>query len=188
MKHYFCLLVQWQNSYFRSCSEYARQVFPCQPQTSTVLGYKASWFGTRCHKPCLTPGFPVQFPSCWQPKRCHAKGTNWCMIWAVVGLRVWWVCLLLSLLHHHAKCLAAVAAIILRGPSSICFCTVQEAVQCVWCRKQRSFQLLGKGDPTVPGALLAHATASGAVGAAITATAIALLARAFSITCWGTLF
>lgn len=39
----------------------------------------------------------------------------------------------------------------------------------------------GKAEPTVPGALLAHATAWDAVGAAVTAAAIAVLARAFSI-------
>lgn len=68
-------------------------------------------------------------------------------------------------------------AFILRGPSSVCS-ALFEAVQRVCCRKQR-----GKGDPTVLGALLAQTTAPGAVAAAVTAAAIALLARAFSITC-----
>lgn len=41
----------------------------------------------------------------------------------------------------------------------------------------------GKGDRTVLGALLAHTAAPGAEAAAVTDAAIALFARAFSITC-----
>ena len=52
---------------------------------------------------------------------------------------------------------------------------------CVRCRERRRFKLVGKGDLTAPGVLLAHAAASVAAGAAVAAAAIPLLARAFRI-------
>lgn len=54
--------------------------------------------------------------------------------------------------------------------------------------ERRRFKLVGKGDLTAPGVLLAHAAAWVAAGAAVVAAAVPLLARAFSIAFGGALF